>query len=82
MGEKDPIHQRSSQIDQLIINLNTYTDYDKVFDQYIDSDKAKQWLEPFKQQDNFEGHSFSQLVEVVIRLAYLTNQSFSKQVIE
>ncbi|MFK3959982.1 DNA phosphorothioation-dependent restriction protein DptF [Pseudalkalibacillus hwajinpoensis] len=82
MGEKDPIHQRSSHIDQLIINLNTYTDYDKVFDQYIESDKAKQWLEPFKRQDNFEGHSFSQLVEVVIRLAYLTNESFSKQVIE
>ncbi|WLR59117.1 DNA phosphorothioation-dependent restriction protein DptF [Guptibacillus hwajinpoensis] len=82
MGEKDPIHQRSYHIDQLIINLNTYTDYAKVFDRYIQSDEAKKWLEPFKQDDSVTGHSFSQLVEVVIRLAYLTNEDFSKQVIE
>ena len=82
ISQKDPIHYRSSDIDQLIIKLNTFSNYDQLFDSYILSKQAANWLKPFRQQESLAGHSFLGLIEVIVRLAYLTNERFALNVCE
>jgi DNA phosphorothioation-dependent restriction protein DptF len=80
MSELDPIHCRSSQIDQLIISLNTLNDWNEILDRYILVETGKKWLSPFVSSDSLTDFSFDDFSKSLIRLSFLTNEEFSKNV--
>lgn len=79
--ELDPIHMRTSNTDNLIIKLNTSSDWSKISDEYILDEVAKEWMELFRDSDGgvFTHSSFALSSEFIIRLAFLTNEDFASQ---
>ncbi|MFD1739507.1 DNA phosphorothioation-dependent restriction protein DptF [Bacillus salitolerans] len=81
MSELDPIHIRSQAIDQIFIDINTLNDWDKIIEKYSNNYIAKEWLGPIAyQSENFNGLT-SEFSQLLVRLAYLTNNSFAEEVI-
>ena len=76
----DPIHRRSVYIDQLIVDLNTLSDWDKVIEKYVSDEIATSWMDPFISSGNLTGNSFNLFLETFIRITFLTNESFSDNI--
>ncbi|MFK4996997.1 DNA phosphorothioation-dependent restriction protein DptF [Bacillus sp. N9] len=74
MAKLDPIHQRSKYIDQLIVDLNTLNDWEKILNEYQLSGTAKSWLFPFLRKNGLADHSLNVFIESFIRIIFLTNQ--------
>lgn len=77
MSQLDPIHRRSIYIDQLVVDLNTLTDWNNIIDEYITDYTSKLWLTPFLNKSNLTGYSFNLFFESFIRITLLTNEAFS-----
>lgn len=80
LHELDPVHKRSSHIDQIIIDLNTLNEWDVILNRYVMSNKGMEWLHPFIDQEKLTGYAFTHFSETVIRLAYLTNEDFAQKI--
>ncbi|HZG86235.1 DNA phosphorothioation-dependent restriction protein DptF [Paenibacillus sp.] len=78
MHELDPIHKRNEHTDNIIIELNTSSNWSKVVEAHITNDVALRWLKVFQQSDEveFAPNVFSLYCEFIIRLAELTNPEF------
>jgi DNA phosphorothioation-dependent restriction protein DptF len=82
ISQIDPIHRRSIQIDQLVIELNTINDWNPIIDRYVINDISKKWLEPFVSQNKLTDASFNVFFESFLRITYLTNTKFAENIIE
>ncbi|GAA0503161.1 hypothetical protein GCM10008986_33500 [Salinibacillus aidingensis] len=80
ISKLDPIHYRSIYIDDLVINLNTLSNWYSIIDENIKTDIAKKWLTPLVGKDTLIGYSFTIFIKSFIRLTYLTNATFAKNV--
>lgn len=78
LSSLDPIHIRSSTIDQLIIDVNTLNNWEAILDSKIQSEIGKEWLKPFIKEESATDYSYNQFSESIIRLSYLTNASFAE----
>lgn len=77
----DPIHVRSSHIDQLVIELNTLNSWDQIINHYILDNTAKKWLYPFSSKNTLTGYSFYSFIESFIRITFLTNDEFYSKIV-
>ncbi|HDB5314941.1 TPA: DNA phosphorothioation-dependent restriction protein DptF, partial [Staphylococcus aureus] len=75
--EVDPIHNRSIYIDQVVIDLNTLSDWEGLINKNIQDSTPIKWLKPFITSENLSDYSFNLFFESFIRLAYLTNEEFA-----
>ncbi|WP_317450926.1 DNA phosphorothioation-dependent restriction protein DptF [Alkalibacillus aidingensis] len=82
LSDLDPLHYRSVHIDQLVIDLNTLSDWETVVNGNIDDRIPINWLKPFLTKDNLMGYSFNLFFESFIRITYLTNKKFESNVSE
>ena len=82
VSQLDPIHRRSVYIDQLVVDLNTLTDWNKIIDEYITEPTPKSWLKPFLTRSNLTGYSFNIFFESFIRITFLTNEAFAANLID
>lgn len=80
LHELDPVHIRSSYIDQIIIDLSTLNEWGTVLNRCITSDQGRGWLDPFIGEEKLDGPSFIGFSETVIRITYLTNEDFSQKI--
>ncbi|HFT5902891.1 TPA: DNA phosphorothioation-dependent restriction protein DptF [Bacillus cereus] len=78
--ELDPVHRRSSYIDQIIIDLSTLNEWDTVLNRCVASGQGRGWLNPFIGEEKLDGPSFIGFSETVIRITYLTNEDFSQKI--
>ncbi|NKW86415.1 DNA phosphorothioation-dependent restriction protein DptF [Bacillus cereus] len=78
--ELDPVHRRSSYIDQIIIDLSTLNEWDTVLNRCVASGQGRDWLNPFIGEEKVDGPSFIGFSETVIRITYLTNEDFSQKI--
>ncbi|MGN4941827.1 DNA phosphorothioation-dependent restriction protein DptF [Bacillus cereus group sp. MYBK104-1] len=78
--ELDPVHRRSSYIDQIIIDLSTLNEWDTVLNRCVASGQGRGWLNPFIGEEKVDGPSFIGFSEAVIRITYLTNEDFSQKI--
>ncbi|MDM5237874.1 DNA phosphorothioation-dependent restriction protein DptF [Bacillus cereus] len=78
--ELDPVHRRSSYIDQIIIDLSTLNEWDTILNRCVTSDQGRRWLNPFIGEEKVDGPSFIGFSETVIRITYLTNEDFSQKI--
>lgn len=74
----DPIHNRTSEMDQLIIELNTLNEWKKINDEYVKDDVSRKWLEYFETNNDLVPELFSEYFEGFIRVVFLTNSNFAK----
>lgn len=81
MHDLDPIHKRSSHTDNLIIELNTSSNWSKIVERYISDEVALRWLKAFQQteENEYSRAIFSSYYEFIIRLAELTNKDFCEK---
>ncbi|MCK6207699.1 DNA phosphorothioation-dependent restriction protein DptF [Bacillus infantis] len=77
LNEVDPIHNRSIFIDQVVIDLNTLSDWEGLINKNIQHSTPIKWLKPFISSENLSDYSFNLFFESFIRLAYLTNEDFA-----
>ena len=80
LHELDPVHRRSSHIDQIIIDLSTLNEWDTILNHCVTSDQGRGWLNPFISEEKVDGPSFIGFSEAVIRITYLTNEDFSQKI--
>ena len=74
----DPIHSRTSETDQLIIELNTLNEWSKINDEYVKDGTSRKWLEYFEMNNELLPELFSEYFEGFIRIVFLTNPNFAK----
>ncbi|OAT86006.1 DNA phosphorothioation-dependent restriction protein DptF [Bacillus sp. MKU004] len=79
MNYADPIHKRASSIDQVVIDLNTLSDWEGLIEEYIASETGEGWLKPLADGTTLTNYSFDLFFKTFIRAAYLTNQQFSSK---
>ncbi|MBM7691628.1 DNA phosphorothioation-dependent restriction protein DptF [Peribacillus deserti] len=82
MSQLDPIHRRAEVIDQLVIDLNTLTDWNTLMKEYIKDETPISWLSPFVAKSSLTGHSFNTFFESFIRITFLCNEEFALQIAE
>ncbi|PFA62919.1 DNA phosphorothioation-dependent restriction protein DptF [Bacillus sp. AFS015802] len=75
----DPIHKRSIYIDQIVIDLNTLSDWGNLIEDNIVSETAAKWLKPLAQETNLTNYSFDLFFKTFIRIASLTNKQFASK---
>ncbi|MDQ7241545.1 DNA phosphorothioation-dependent restriction protein DptF [Bacillus pacificus] len=80
LHELDPVHRRSSHIDQIIIDLSTLNEWDTILNHCVTSDQGRGWLNPFISEEKVDGPSFIGFSEAVIRITYLTNEDFTQKI--
>lgn len=74
----NPLHSRAQVIDELLVTLNTLTDWVSLIEERIGDGVGANWLAPFA--DNTESEEFLEsLISQVVNTLYLTNESFAKQ---
>lgn len=84
ISKLDPLHRRSERTDQLIIELNTLSNWEKVIKNNIQDKVAIKWLRPFlnTEEETLSGYSFELFYETFVRLLYLLNKKFADGLIE
>ncbi|WP_419883511.1 DNA phosphorothioation-dependent restriction protein DptF [Peribacillus sp. B-H-3] len=82
ISQLDPIHRRAEEIDQLVIDLNTLTDWKSLLEEYIKDKTPVSWLSPFVAKSNLTGYSFNLFFESFVRITFLCNQEFALQIAE
>ncbi|MBS4205481.1 DNA phosphorothioation-dependent restriction protein DptF [Bacillus sp. FJAT-49754] len=80
MADLDPIHERSKYIDQIIVDLNTLNDREKIINDYELSHTAPNWLIPFLKKNGLADHSLNVFIESFIRIVFLTNPKFANNI--
>lgn len=76
VSDLDPMHKRSSLMDNLIIELTTSSNWSKIVERYISNEVALRWLKAFKptEDNEYSRAMFSSFCEFIIRLTELTNK--------
>lgn len=73
----NPLHSRVEVIDELLVTLNTLTEWSALIDERVGVEIGKEWLRPFT--DNTDGEEILEaLIPQVVHTLYLTNESFVK----
>lgn len=80
ISDLDPLHCRSIYVDQLIINLNTLSDWNSIISENIKDDISIKWLNSFMSNETLMGYSFNFFLESFIRITYLTNERFAQNI--
>ncbi|AMO86772.1 type I restriction enzyme EcoKI subunit R [Solibacillus isronensis B3W22] len=74
----NPLHSRVQVIDELLVTLNTLTDWEVLIEERIGNEIAKDWLRPFT--DYADGEEILEfLINQVVNTLYLTSEGFAKQ---
>jgi DNA phosphorothioation-dependent restriction protein DptF len=76
----DPIHLRAQAIDDVILKLNTLSDWTPLVSEYVSTESGREYLKSIIRMSDLEGDSFKQICETFIRLSFLTNKSFVKSI--
>ncbi|MCM3741909.1 DNA phosphorothioation-dependent restriction protein DptF [Oceanobacillus luteolus] len=80
ISKMDPIHRRSEITDQLVIELNTLTEWESVVNNNVEDEVAIGWLSPFFNQDTLTGYSFDLFFETFVRIIYLLNKEYAESI--
>jgi len=80
IGQLNPIHYRNHDVDELLVSLNTLTDWKGLLEERVHEDCAKQWLMPFAGSSEIIKGSFELFVENLISILYLTDALFAKNI--
>lgn len=80
IGQLNPIHSRTSAIDELLVTLNTLSDWEELLNQKVHIDCAKKWLMPFAKEAEIIKESFDLFVENFIAILYLIDAHFAKNI--
>jgi len=78
ISKLDPLHSRSEKTDQLVIELNTLTEWEVVVKDNIKDKVAIYWLSPFLNQEVLTGYSFDLFFETLVRIIYLLNKEYAE----
>ncbi|AOM83532.1 DNA phosphorothioation-dependent restriction protein DptF [Salisediminibacterium beveridgei] len=85
MAEIDPIHYRNKDIDNIILDINTKEDRKKVVDEHLSNNDYfplyQKIFETDSQGANSSLLSNTQLSKMLIRVSFLTNSEFYKNLI-
>lgn len=72
----NPLHYRSKVLDELLVTLNTLTDWKSLIEEKVSVDVAKKWIMPFV--DNLDDADIVEdLIFQVVNTLYLTNEIFA-----
>lgn len=74
-----PIHYRTSAIDELLVKLNTLSDWENLIKEKILDETAKEWLLPF--EGELEGEMFEIFIQNFVAILYLTDPKFADKVV-
>ena len=74
----DPLHRRSEKTDQLVIELNTLSEWENVVIENIEDKIAIRWLSPFFNLETLPGYTFDIFFETLIRILFLSNKKFAE----
>ncbi len=74
-----PIHYRSNAIDELLVKLNTLTDWQALIIEKIKDETAKKWFEPFNEPEETK-QSFDLFVESFVATLYLADDYFAANI--
>lgn len=77
MGELNPIHRRNEEIDKLIVQLNTMSNWTNTINLYIKDETCKELIKTLVTERELVRESANQFLEYFITFAYLTNDSFT-----
>ncbi|WP_227939016.1 DNA phosphorothioation-dependent restriction protein DptF [Alkalihalobacillus deserti] len=78
MVELDPIHIRTEAVDKVIIDVNTFSDWQELITNYIkDISTVQEWLNPITNQEEVSSYSANVFTQALIRLTYLSNREFA-----
>nr|WP_077625101.1 DNA phosphorothioation-dependent restriction protein DptF [Sediminibacillus massiliensis] len=80
ISDLDPLHCRSVHIDQLVIDLNTLSNWDSIISENIKDDTPIKWLNSFVTKEALMGYTFNLFFESFIRNTYLTNEKFADNI--
>lgn len=77
-----PMNFRSLIVDELLVTLNTLSDWEKLIEKYVKDDISKKWLQPFAtdKDNNLIKDSFDQFIESFVAILYLTDKGFANQI--
>ena len=78
----DPINKRSEYVDNIVVDLNTLDNWEKVINDDIEDEISRKWLTPFANDSNLSEYSFNVFCEMFIRNMYLTNKTFVKNTLD
>ncbi|WP_375105967.1 DNA phosphorothioation-dependent restriction protein DptF [Lysinibacillus fusiformis] len=73
-----PIHYRTSAIDELLVKLNTLSEWEELIEEKIQDETAKEWLLPF--DGELEGEIFELFIQNFVSILYLTDPMFADKV--
>lgn len=77
----NPLHSRIEVIDELLVTLNTLTEWSSLIDERVGVEIGKEWLRPFT--DNTEGEEILEvLISQFVHTLYLTKESFAKDCLD
>lgn len=74
----NPMNFRVQRIDELLVTLNTLTDWSNLIDENISNEVARSWLIPFTNEVNLINEVFEQLITQLVITKYLIDESFAK----
>lgn len=80
IGQLNPIHYRTNVVDELLVTLNTLTDWQTLIDEKVNEDCVKDWLMPFAKDAELIKDSFELFVEHLVSTLYLTDALFAKNI--
>lgn len=82
ISELNPMNARNPAIDEAIIRLNTEKNWHKIFEEYINNEKARELFKAFLNEDYKFDKILSQISTALILYTYMTNNNFYKKIID
>ncbi|MGD6873731.1 DNA phosphorothioation-dependent restriction protein DptF [Sutcliffiella horikoshii] len=76
LSSLDPIHLRSKYIDEIIVDLNTLSNWSTIISGNVLDEIGSNWLSSFNSKGDLSGHTFNVFFESFLRITYLTNKEF------
>lgn len=82
LSSLDPIHLRSKYIDEIIVDLNTLSNWTTIICENVPDEIGSNWLSSFNSKSDLSGHTFNVFFESFLRLTYLTNNEFVGKILD
>ena len=80
ISQLNPIHSRKNTIDELLVTLNTLTNWKVLINNKVLDETAKGWLMPFAYESDLIKGAFEVFVDSLIAILYLTDEAFAKEI--
>lgn len=80
ISKLSPLNYRSSVVDELLVTVNTLTDWNVLIESRVKDEVARNWLLPFAEENSLIKESFDQFIESFIAILYLTDEGLAKQI--